>query len=260
MNFACQQEAVAQLQDMAAHNVHSILLEGVAGAGKTYLARQYARLLEVSDFQVVDPSVGTLRSTIDDCMTLQSPVVLCIENLDLGVAAASYTILKFLEEPMSHVYIVVTCRNMKRVPDTIISRSNVVTTSPPSRIDIDAFANDRTPARFQVLKNSPIWKCATSFSFAAKILDMTNEQVSFYPSLASMFSKRDTVSNMVWKLGHYPDNTEVPTEIAINYIIFSTQSKHIRMAGIQCMRDLSAGRVAAHAAIARFVFECKYCE
>lgn len=161
---------------------------------------------------------------------------------------------------MSHVYIVVTCRNMKRVPDTIISRSNVVTTSPPSRIDIDAFANDRTPARFQELKNSPIWKCATSFSFAAKILDMTNEQVSFYPSLASMFSKRDTVSNMVWKLGHYPDNTEVPTEIAINYIIFSTQSKHIRMAGIQCMRDLSAGRVAAHAAIARFVFECKYCE
>lgn len=260
MNFACQQEALSQLQDMAHHHTHSILIEGVAGSGKTYLARQYAKFLHVDDFQIVDPSVGTLRSTIDDCMSLKTPAVLCIENLDTGVVAASYTILKFLEEPMENIYIIVTCRNMKRVPDTIISRSSVVTTAPPSRKDVNLFAEERNPQRYKELCTLNIWKCATSFNFASKILDMTNDQISYYPTLAELFTKRDTVSNMVWKLGHYADNSEVPAEIALNYIIFTTFSKHIRMAGIECMRDLTDGRVAAHAVLARFVFECKYCE
>ena len=92
-----QKEPLAELKQLAASNRQSILIEGPSGCGKTYLCKQYANMLGIDDFSVVAPKVADIREALDSCLSLQNRVLLAIENLDLGVAGASYTLLKSLE-------------------------------------------------------------------------------------------------------------------------------------------------------------------
>lgn len=260
MNFVSQNTPTLQLMDLANSRHHSILIEGPQGCGKTYLAKQYAAMLNVSDFEVVKCSVDTIRDAIDETCKIKNDVVICLENLDDGVLSASYTILKFLEEPLPNVYIVVTCRNLKKVPDTIISRSVVVSCGPPIDKDIEEFASSRNKQKFQSLSDSSIWKSVRSFKDAEYVLSMNDEQIKYFSQLDKMMSFSDIVSNIIWKLGHYEDNTEIPVGLVMQYIISKTNSKTVKRAAIRCMSDISLGRLAQHACLARFVFEAKYVE
>lgn len=261
IDFICQKEAIKQLEDYCKCNAHSILIEGAQGSGKSYLAQMYAKnMLNIEDFYLVSPTVQNIRAIIEDCYKLSNPIVIIIENLDLGVKAASYTLLKFLEEPVSHAYVVVTCRNIKNIPDTIVSRSLTVTTSPPIDVDIDKFASEYNSLRFNQIHNKDIWACVHTFKDAQIVLDMSDSQISYFDSIRSILTFKDSISNMMWKLGHYEDNSETPIEIVIEYIMFISNDRHIKKAGIDCMRDISNGRIAQHAAIAKFLFEAKYCE
>lgn len=260
MNFVSQKAPTLQLMDLSNSRHHSILIEGPQGCGKTYLAKQYANMLNVSDFEVVKCSVDTIRDAIDETFKIKNDVVICLENLDDGVLSASYTILKFLEEPLPNVYIVVTCRNLKKVPDTIISRSAVVSCGPPIDKDIEEFALNRNKQKFQILSDSNIWQSVRSFKDAEYVLSMNDEQIKYFGQLDKMLSFSDTVSNIIWKLGHYEDNTEIPIGIMMQYIISRTNSKTVKRAAIRCMSDISLGRLAQHACLARFVFEAKYVE
>ena len=116
-------------------------------------------------------------------MYKNNKVVICVENLDCGVVSASYTLLKFLEEPLPNVYIVITCRNVKHVPDTIISRSAVVNTCPPVDIDISSYSLSKNPARFKELQNTLIWRCVRTFKDAETVLNMTSSQLSYFQNL-----------------------------------------------------------------------------
>lgn len=260
MRFICQQEAMSQLQELSDHDRHSVLIEGVPGCGKTYLARQYANMLGIPDFQVIDSTVGAVRDAIDACYRISNPIVLCIENLDNGVAAASYALLKFLEEPAPHVYLVVTCQNINNVPDTIVSRSVCVITSPPIDKDIEVYASDKNFERYYQLHQTPLWRCVHTFKYADMVLKMTDEQVDYFAKLSEVLQFKDTVSNISWRLGHYPDNTDTPIELVISYLIEMSTSPHVKQAGIQCIKEINQGRIATHASIAKFIFESKYKE
>lgn len=260
MNFICQNASIEELNMLAAGDRHSVLIEGPEGSGKTFLARKYASMLQVPDFQEISPKVDTIKEAIDTCMQIATPIVLCIENLDCGVPAASYTLLKFLEEPLPNVYIVVTCKNLKNIPDTIVSRSVVVSTAPPVDMDISNYAISRDIEKFKQLQQTRLWKCVRTFKDADIVLGMDAEQIKYFTDLESIAKFRDTVSNLVWQIGHYPNNSETPVELVIRYLIELCNTAHIRQAGISCISDLTQGRVAAHAAIAKFVFVCKYCE
>lgn len=260
MNFVSQKAPTLQLMDLSNSRHHSILIEGPQGCGKTYLAKQYANMLNVSDFEVVKCSVDTIRDAIDETCKIKNDVVICLENLDDGVLYASYTILKFLEEPLPNVYIVVTCRNLRKVPDTIISRSAVVSCGPPIDKDIEEFALNRNTQKFQSLSDSSIWRSVRSFKDAEYVLSMNDDQIKYFGQLDKMLSFSDTVSNIIWKLGHYEDNTEIPVGLVMQYIISRTNSKTVKRAAIRCMSDISLGRLAQHACLARFVFEAKYVE
>ena len=95
MILKCQSSALDELQNLADSDRHSVLIEGVAGSGKTYLAKQYAKFLSINDFVTVNATVNDIRKSIDTSYNLESKIVICIENLDTGVAGASHTLLKF---------------------------------------------------------------------------------------------------------------------------------------------------------------------
>lgn len=260
MIFKCQEESIAQLKKLASKDRHSVLIEGAPGCGKTYLARQYASILNVQDFNIVTAKVNEIRESVDMCSQLDTSIVLCIENLDKGVAGSSYTLLKSLEEPAPNLYIVITCQSVNRVPDTIVSRSTVVPVSPPTSQDLDLFARSVNPEKYMKLNTSLIWRCARTFNDAKTILSLPDEQISYIISLKEICNFSDSVSNIVWKLGHFEDKSETPIEIVIRYIMEVVNSNHIRSCGIECISDLALGRIAQHAVLSKFIFECKYTE
>lgn len=260
IDFLCQRSALKELRNFASARRHSILLEGPEGCGKTYLASEYARFLGVPDFQKVEPSVQEIRDCMEACSKLDTPVVICIENIDSGVIGASYTLLKFLEEPSSNVFIVVTCSNTCNVPDTIPSRCVCVSVAPPVDNDIVAYAQHHSSRKYDSVKDLLLWKCVRTFKDADTVLSMSDAQLEYFDKLSSIASFNDSISNMMWKVSHYEDNSETPVELVILYLSKLCKTLHIQRAAIACIQDLHLGRIASHAVIARFLLECKYCE
>lgn len=260
MQLTCQTAILADLQQLANNDTHSLLIDGPTGCGKTYLAAQYASMLNVPDFQIIEPTVQAIRETIDACNLLDSPIVLCIENLDIGVPAASYTLLKFLEEPSSKVYIVVTCSNLNRLPDTIMSRSASVTACAPIDSDISSYAESKDFAKYYELCKTELWKCIRTFKDVNSVMSMSPIQLNYFEELKSILTFKDSVSNLAWKLSHYNDNSEAPVELVIRYIMEISKNQHIHRCGIECISELSLGRISSHAILSKFLFEAKYCE
>lgn len=257
MVIDCQKSAINQLQSLANSDRHSILIEGIEGSGKTELALQYSRMINTNDFTLVNPNVQQLRDAIDACYNLSTATCICIENLDQGVTAASYTILKFLEEPAENVYIVLTCRNRYRVPDTIISRSAVVTIDPPTRNSLVQYSKVRYPDLN--IDNHPLLRCMKTFSDIDHLSKMTADQIDYFHTFTQL-DFNESVSNMSWKLSHYPDNTECPVKFAIRYIMNLTHNVHVHRCGVECLDDLDSGRIASHAILSKFCMDLKYTE
>ena len=260
MEFICQKNQIEELKKLAQSDRHSVLIEGLFGTGKTYLAKQYAKMLNIDDFIIVSPKVNDIKETIDSCLQTDNRVLLCIENLDLGVPAASYALLKFLEEPLPYVYIVVTCRSLDSVPGTIPSRSTVVRTNPPTENDLELYAKNSKADRYIALQNNPLLKCVKTFTDMNTVLSLDVNQLKYFESLNELSKFTDSISSIVWKLGHYENNDPTPVELVIRYIMEICNTRHIEKCGIDCIRDLSLSRVAAHAVLAKFAFNCKYCE
>lgn len=260
MNANSHIEPLNELNTLALSHRQSVLIEGPSGCGKTYLSQQFANILQIDDYQKVDPKVTDIREALDGCALISNPVMLEIENLDLGVPAASYTLLKSLEEPLPHVFLVITCRNLKGVPDTIISRSAVVNVGPPTMEDVDRYGYEKDRLRFNNVKERLVWQCVRSFSDADCVLAMTPDEIDYYESLSEVCKFKDNVSSLVWKLGHYDSNKECNIELAIRSITELMHNPYITKCGIDCIRDLNKGRIAQHAVLAKFVFNAKYSE
>ncbi len=258
MDLKFQKDAIDELNMLAKSDRHSILIEGPAGCGKSFIAKQYTKMINVVDFSSVQPTVQSIREALEASYDLTAPVVFCIENLDTGVPAASYTLLKFLEEPSNNVYLIVTCRNRFKVPDTIISRSTCITMSSPIESDIRDYAQIKDIGRFNQLSNHSIWQAVRSLNDVEVAFRLNNDQLAYYTQLRDVLDFKDSVSNIIWKLGHYSDNKETSIPFVFNYIIATTKSEHIKHHAIECMKDITTARIASHAVLAKFVLECKY--
>ena len=255
-----QKDVLQELTKLASSNRQSILIAGPSGCGKSYVVQKYANMLGIDDYYAVDPKVADIREALDSCLSINNKVLLEIRNLDTGVPAASYTLLKSREEPLSHVYIAVTCRNIDHVPDTIVSRSAVVNLGPPTMKDIDAYGREKDALKFNNVSSRLVWQCVRSFSDADDVLGMTVDEIAYYESLSELCKFNDTVSNLVWKLGHYDSNKECNVELAIRSVVELMKKPFITMCGIDCIRDLNRGRIAQHAVLAKFIFNAKFCE
>ena len=260
LQFDCQSSACKSLDELASYHRHNILIEGDSGLGKTTLAKYYANKLHIDDFVIVKSSVDSIRGIVENCIHLNTPVVVCIENLDSGVKSAAYALLKQLEEPNEYTYIVVTCSRAQKVPDTIVSRSSVVSIGHPTEMDLLIYLNNTNHPRTQKVKNSPLWKAAHSFADVDVLLNLDDKKTEYITKLNTDILSNEPVSNIVWRLGHFEDNTELPIRIALQYIIAVCGDRHIKNSAIQCMRTINDGNIAAHAALSMFMLDVKYCE
>lgn len=260
LDFTCQHDAIKLLYHFADRNLHSILIHGTSGTGKTYLAKQYAKLLNITDFQIIDPTVSSIRSAVCTCLNFNTPVVLCIENLDSGVVGASYALLKFLEEPSQNVYIVITAQSLSRILDTIQSRSTIAEIYAPRMSDINDFAKSLDIRKFEMLQATKLWKAVKTFTDISTVFAMSDSQVQYIQSLESFYDFKDPISTIVWNLGHYPDSTDTPVRIVLQYLISLAPNLSVIRAGSRCLEDLSSNRLSQYAIISRFALECKYCE
>lgn len=258
MELRFQKSPMKELKQLAESDRHSLLIEGPIGCGKSYLARQYAKMLNISDIAFVQPNVQSIREALDRSTELTSPIVFCIENLDLGVLAASYTLLLFLEEPTSNVYIVVTCRNRYNIPETIISRSTCVSVGQPILSDVDEYAKITDYEKYKSMKSLPVWKGVRSLIDVDYVYKMKPEYLDYYKKFKSEFKLNDCVSNLSWKLGHYPDRSETDIRFVLNYMMSVFTDKRIQKYIVQCVRELDICRIAPHATLAKFLFNCKY--
>lgn len=258
MRYICQDNSLAELTELSKSDRHSVLIEGPEGCGKSYLAHEYANLLGIHDFCIVKSDMDSVRDTIDSTITTNSKIVLCIENLDCGVVNVSYALLKFLEEPQNNIYIVVTCRNINKVPDTIISRSTVVTVSMPTSYDLYEYAKSLNN-NVDKLKNHVIWKCIKSFKDVDLVLSMTDNQLEYFESLTKLNFGKESVSNCAWKLMHYDDNTLTPINIVVTFLMeIYHKFPYIRKCCIDSLSDLDMKRIATHVIISKLCMELKY--
>lgn len=260
MNFKSQAFAIEQLDNLAQTKRQSVMIEGPSGCGKTHLAKYYGTLLEVDDFVIVEPKVASVQEAIQQSTLNDNIIMLCIENLDTGVLGAAYALLKFLEEPLPNVYIVVTCRNISNVPDTIISRSTVVNITPPIVSDIVEYAKNQDSQVYDRVKDRLVTQCCNSFGDIDSVLKMNSSQIDYYDSIAEMCKFKDSISNLVWKISHYQDNSPCNIELAVRCIMRIVNTPFCTKCCIDCLKDLNTNRMAAHSILACLMFNLKYCE
>ena len=152
MNFINQQEAIKTLEILANNRHHGVVISGTKGSGKSYLAKKYAEMLKIEDFYPVNPSMADVKAVITLCTEATNDIVLCIENLDSGVLQVSYPLLKFIEDCPKHIYVVVTCFNIRQIPDTILSRCALVSINNPVAEDIERYAKSVDLNMYNTLK------------------------------------------------------------------------------------------------------------
>lgn len=254
MTLTNQIPAMDLLASCAKENRHSILISGPAGCGKSYLAREYGKMLGIEDFQIIEPKVASVRDIIDVCTLMGTPIVLCIENIDAGVAGVSNALLKFLEEPPSHVYIVVTCRNYAHILDTILSRTISIQLTGITDSDLSAYIAEKNITNIK--EHKELLRCVRSFIDIDAFAAMDSEKISYFLGLPEAIRSADTVLSALWKIQHFPDGSDVPTVLALRYLMHSEDKWTILC--IDALDRLEAGILPAHIILGRLVFNLRY--
>ena len=256
MILQCQQNAINSLSQFAKADRHSVLIEGPQGCGKTYLAAEYGRMLNIVDLVSINATVADLRTMLDNCYSIDTPVVVCIEGLDDGQLSASYVLLKFLEEPKNNVYVVITCSNISKIPDTILSRSVVTTIAHPVKDELMQYITSKYPEKL-VLFNHPISKAFKTFKDVDVAVKLSSEELQYYEDIVKL-SYKDTVTNLAWKLGHYSNNEESNPTFVFRCILNSTTNNDLKRVCINTLKDLESKRMGSHAVLSKFAFDFKY--
>ena len=259
MELESQMRAIEELQKMAYARKNSIVLSGISGSGKTYLARRYSDMLGIVDFVVVEPKVSAVKDAIDKAMFIDNDIVICIENLDTGASSVASALLKFLEEHDDNVYIVVTCRNDHMIPDTILSRSIEVDVGSPTDSDIDSYCMERYSTTFDSISNMWMYRCARSYSDADSIFNLSKDNVDYLRKLEIGKVLQDSISSATWKLFHFPDKSDVPARVMIRHIIDRNGDNIDRIRYcVEALDQIDMNRVAPYIVMNRLVMNLKY--
>ena len=261
MDLTNQILPLAKLQKLHETNHHSILLQGASGSGKTYLAKQFSDMKSeqygYAQFHVVQPKVLDLKEMIESSLQLDDIQVLCVENLDQGVNAASQVILKYLEEPLSNMYIVITCANSAKLPSTIRSRAIQIDIPSPTKIDLENYTKAKNARFYEISKDYSAFKCCKSYSDLNEIMKLSISELQYYDDIKAAEFWKEPVDQIVWGLTHYLDNSKSDIVLALKVLWKSNLNSLIRSNALSALRHLETGRLSESAVINNFVINSK---
>jgi hypothetical protein len=90
------------------------------------------------------------------------------------------------------------------------------------------------------------------------LADMDNEKLTYIADACGLIQMDTPVLNIVWKLENFPDKTSTPISLMVRSLMHSNGVWYKRC--LDCLNDLSLGRLGAHAVLSRLVLELKYGE
>lgn len=257
MKLQFQNNVLASLKTLADSDRHSILIEGLRGSGKTYCAKSFAEYKGIPTFHKVVPKVSEIKEILEQSMTLSEPHVLCIENLDSGSVGASQAILKYLEEPLSNVYIVVTCLNSSKLSSTIPSRCVCLQLTNPTKDDLYFYGKSLNSQKLEIIKNYKVFNTAKTLGDIEYLLNLSLDKIQYYSNFADTEFWNLSVDQIMWNLGHYEDNSKSNLPLVLLTIFNSSPSMFIKQACVKALRNLESSRYSETAVLGKFVIDIK---
>jgi len=148
------QETVVNLIQKAAESgkpSHAYLFTGGRGLGKTTVARIFAKSLGTKPGDIYEIDAASRRG-IDDIRELRDHVrsapleskykVYIIDEVHMLTKEAFNALLKTLEEPPAHAIFVLATTELDKVPDTVRSRTQLLTFKHPSAEILETYIAD----------------------------------------------------------------------------------------------------------------------
>lgn len=255
MEFKNQEEAVSMLKKASESDIHTILLHGESGCGKTYLARKYAKYVNAVDFAVITSKMDSVREFMDTVYDSDEKIVVCIENLDSAVSGVAQAILKFLEEPPKHVYIIVTARDVNAVPNTIISRSMMIYVPHFQFNQLMQYAKETHGLRADSIANDLKTYCRNpaDVDFIMKLQD---SDLWYLNDVYKYASGEYPIATITWKLQSFPSGEKIPIRMMIRSLYRSASDDKKRM--ILCYESDIGSGVPDHVILSAIIMNLKY--
>ena len=137
--------------------MHALLLVGESGAGLRTIAKSLAQEIAKANMIIIEPKLHNQQKTaninIDDIRDLHEITrarrdknfVILIDDVDKMTNDAPQAFLKLLEEPTANTFYIMTSHNVKRLPETIRSRTQIIEILPPPKTAVqEIFATSST--------------------------------------------------------------------------------------------------------------------
>lgn len=264
MKMLVQNESMKKLQIAANADFHSLIIAGSPGCGKTYLANQYSKLLNIKNVNYIESSISDVKNIMFDVYHQTDKMLFIIENLDTGLVQVSYALLKLMEEPPDSVYIIVTCRNIDKIPDTLISRSYVIHMQPMGTMELSKYMQDNYQNLYRLVIKYELMPCIKSISDIKQLNEYDESKIRYLSDLYLhlhniLTSKRllrsTTVYSLSWKLTRFEDNSTIPVKLMFQILLcrFYNYPDICRII-LDCVSDLESGRIAEYIVLQKFLF------
>lgn len=254
MVFHNQESAVSELKNLAKSDRHSILIHGVNGCGKTWLAKQYHLFVKADEYIILNSKIQDIKDFIPKVYDAEWKTVLCIENIDYGVDGVSQSLLKLFEEPPENLYIILTARNIKRVPTTILSRSAQVYVKGFRREDLMIYAKEKYGLKAESMKADIDVFCKNP-SDIDFIFGLKSEDLEYVKTLSTLINSKNPVATSVWKMQSIPSGAKIPMHIILRSL-YNTLNPECRDIVLQYDADIDSG-VPNHVILSAMVLNLK---
>lgn len=254
MEFQNQKSAIYELKHLASADCHSILLHGESGCGKSWLSKKYQSMIKADDFIQLYAKMQDIKDFISNVYQFPSRAVVCIENIDCGVDGVAQAILKLLEEPPKNIYLIVTARHARNVPNTILSRTSTIFIQQFKFDDLLLYAKEKYGLKADSMKQDLYLFCKNPDD-VDYIMSLQQNDLEYIKVLSDHISSKNPVATTVWKIQQLPSGTKIPMQFIIRSL-YNGVSDKFKPIVLQYESDIDSG-VPNHVILSAMILNIK---